>query len=357
MLEFQQIGVVLPLVLAAGCAIHRPDYGTYRLSARDSTTILVPPGVASPALEQRTLDVGAVRGTGPCPRTQIPILIRNPGKRFRLTIRRRALLDQRPGWLADWAAGLEEQGCLRPGAAFAVAEFIAESMPLDPSQSFRLLSSPIGGDILPLSRIQVVTPVLPPGSSDAPTSANLLGVETAWYVLQPRRNESGFTIQPSFAERTTNGQSIRLAQSSSSLFHFAPEASFFRLVYKQDKTGLAAWLAAGRTRSDLNQRTHSMQSGMTRCEDFSPGWCTVVPRLAAVNVFLPITVNGAEVLIRWGATLGEALRARSRASESILPKLVVERPYRGRLVPVQFDRSSPTVFRLPLMGGEVISWN
>lgn len=347
---------MLPLLLAAGCAIHHAD-GSYRLSARDSSTVLIPPGVPSPTLEQRTFELGAVRGTGPCPRDQVPILIGNARKRFRLTIRRRALLGQPVGWLADWAAGLEEQGCLRPGSAFLVAEFIAESMPLDPSQSFRLLSSATGGDILPLSRIQVVTPILQPGSSGAPTSANLLGVETAWYVLQPRRNESGFTIQPSFAERTTNGQTIRLAQPSSNLFHFVPEASFFRLVYKQDRTGLTAWLAAGRTRSDLNQRTQSMQSGTAHCEDFSPGWCTVVPRLAAVNVFLPITVNGAEVLVRWGATLGEALRARSRPSESILPKLVVERPYRGRLVPVQFDRSSPTVFRLPLMGGEVISWN
>lgn len=348
---------MLPLLLAAGCAIQHSDYRSYRLSARDSTPVLIPPGVPSPALEQRTFDVGDVRGTGPCPRDQVPILIRNAGKRLRLTIRRRALLEQPAGWLADWAAGLEEQGCLRAGAAFIVAEFIAESMPLDPTQSFRLLSWPTGGDILPLSRIQVVTPILPLGSSDAPTSTNLLGIETAWYLVQPRRNESGFTIQPSFAERTMNGQTIRLAQPSSNLFRFGPEASFFRLVYKQDQTGLAASLAAGRTRFDLNQRTQSMQSGTARCEDFSPGWCIVIPTLAAVNVFVPITVNGAEVLVRWGATLGEALTARSRPSESILPKLLVERPYRGRLVPVQFDRSSPTVFRLPLMGGEVISWN
>jgi hypothetical protein len=199
MLEVQQIGVVLPLLLAAGCAIHHPD-GSYRLSARDSTTVLIPPGVSSPALEQRTLDVGAVRGTGPCPPDQVPILIRNARKRFRLTIHRRALLDRPAGWLADWAAGLEEQGCLRPGSAFMVAEFIAESMPLDPSQSFRLLSSPAGGDILPLSRIQVVTPILPPGFSGAP----LPRICSAWKPRGMWSSRGGTKAALRFSRRSLN---------------------------------------------------------------------------------------------------------------------------------------------------------
>jgi hypothetical protein len=356
MLEIQQAGLILPLLLALTCAIHRPD-PTFQLSARDSAAVLIPPDISSAALEQRTLDIRGVRGTSPCPREIVPITIHRSRARFRVTVRPGLLVRQEPGWLADWTAVLEQQGCLAPGTAMEVAVRIAQSVPLDPSHSYRLLYSPAGGEILPQSRIQVVSPILRPGAGPALASADLLGYETSWYTVVPRPDRTGFAIALLSAERTVSGRTGKLAQPSFNPFRFAPEASFYRLLYKQDQTGLAAWIIAGRTRSDLNQRTRSLEEGSGTCEAMAPAWCTAIPQDAAVNVMLPVTVNGAPLFVRWGGTVGEAIRESGvRAPDAVLPQLTVVRMYLGHPVPVAFDKRSPAILNLPLLGHEVISW-
>ena len=81
------------------------------------------------------------------------------------------------------------------------------------------------------------------------------------------------------------------------------------------------------------------------------------PKDVAVNLLLPVTVNGKEALVAWGATVATAIRAAGESQPSaILPRLSVQKPYRGRAVAVKFDPASRAILDMILGGGEIISW-
>src|SRR5712692_7630830 len=50
-----RLGIIVIFVIATGCAIHKSPIQTYRLVAVGANPVLVPPGVATPDLAQRTL--------------------------------------------------------------------------------------------------------------------------------------------------------------------------------------------------------------------------------------------------------------------------------------------------------------
>jgi hypothetical protein len=71
---------------------------------------------------------------------------------------------------------------------------------------------------------------------------------------------------------------------------------------------------------------------------------------------MAVWVNGAELRVR-GGTVGSAVRAAGeKEAERLLPWLTVQRPYGGKLAPVEFDHASKEILDLPLIGGERISW-
>ncbi len=71
---------------------------------------------------------------------------------------------QPTGWLNEWTADLESQGCIAPGTSPKFAEQIAEALPLDIDQAFHLLhSNQI--DITSQMRIQVVSPIVREGAA------------------------------------------------------------------------------------------------------------------------------------------------------------------------------------------------
>src|SRR5579871_4434815 len=189
MLENQH-RLALLLLLSSACALHRP--AAYRLSAAGQDAVLLPPGVTSANLVRRTIPVDVVPGLGACAQPSPPIALQTTKTRMRVTVWREALLHQPAGWLRDWAAAVESQGCVAPGDGLKLAVAAAESVPLDAAAEFRLLNRvTLRGEIGSHTRIQVVTPVLNPGAS-----AELAGYQTRWYAVEPRAGRLGFTIVP-----------------------------------------------------------------------------------------------------------------------------------------------------------------
>ena len=375
MLENQH-RVALLLVLSSACALHEPS--AYRLSGTGLSAVLLPPGVASASLARRTTPVDVAPGPGPCSQPASPIALQKTKTRMRVTVWRDALLHQPAGWLRDWAVAVESQGCVAPGDGLKLAVAAAESVPLDAGAEFRLLNRvTLRGEIAGHTRIQVVTPIPSRDASDDSSSPNptqitgngshleitakspstLTGYETAWYAVEARAGGIGFTLVPISSERRINGETQPEAKPTVDYFRFSDQASFYRLLYKADPSEFTALVVAARTPGELDRNTQTLETGAASCEKLNAGECVTIPKAAAINLFLDVTVNGAVVQVPWGAPLAAAIRVAGELQPAkILPTLEVRRSYHGRLVPVQFDHARPEILQLTVMGGEVISW-
>jgi hypothetical protein len=367
-------------MICPACAVHQPVTANWRLIRQQSGDVLVPPGVAKPDLAARTFAVDLAAGHGPCPPA-----IRVKGKRVLVTVTRDMLLypqqdqgGQPQGWLAAWAAGIESQGCIGPGEGSLLAARIAESLPLDPALAFHLLypndrqSGQV--DIAPPVRLQVVSPILRDGAApDAPvldtsgsgnsitvtlkSSDNLIGYETAWYAAQPKASGAGSTIAPLYAEWHLKDTTERRAQPATNYLQFPADAAFYRLFYKSGRTDFTALVVAAPTRAELDRRTGMLDTAAASCDKLNGNQCVAIPRRVAINPMVPVTVNGAEVMVAWGATVAEAIRnSGERQPEAVLSQLAVSRLFNGHPAPVEFDHSSPSILRLNLTGGEIVSW-
>jgi hypothetical protein len=359
------------VLACTGCAVHKPAYPTYRLAGSGAGLVLIPPGVATAGATQKILTTASGPGRGACP----PGVIKRRGKHTRVTVTREMLAAKPSGWLSEWAAGLEADGCIAPGTGQALAHRVAEALPLDPALPFRLLYSN-QLDIIPNMRIQVDSPILRDPAKgwmvDASSAAqaegngltlavkssdNLLGYETAWYVVRPKNGGAGVTIAPLYAERHMDGATARVPAPAVDYWRFPGEAAFFRVFYEAQQTQFTAFIIAARTRAELDRRSRLLAHGTASCENLRGELCVAVPRKSAVNGFVPVTVNGAETMVLWGGTVAEAIRAAggSRAG-AVPPGLTVYKLHGGKPVAVEFDHSTTAILGLIVTGGEIISW-
>jgi hypothetical protein len=370
------------VLLQLACSARKPQ--TYRLIPQDRAHILVPPGVAGPIETQGSL-VAAVAEWGPaCAPPGNALSIQARKRNIRVTVSREALLAQPPGWLSQWTADAEEQGCFVRGAGLEFAMRVLESVPIDPSAAFRLLHADnIQKGYIDLGledRLQVVSPILKAGTDpDAPiietatasgndrqlnlalrSSDNLIGVETAWYAFQPRPDGTGSTIVPLSAERSIQGKVEPAAAPITNYFQFSPRAAFYRMFYKTDPadSGITEIVVTAPSRAELDRRTQAMVKDLSMCPKSDPEMCMVIPRRVAVNPFMLATVNGAEVRLAIGSTVRRAILAGQGPArpQEVLPQLKVLKLYKGKLVPVEFDHTKQDVLDLVLLGGESVAW-
>ncbi len=338
--------------------------------------MLIPPGVATPHIATRTFTADVVKGVGACPPSTKPVEIRVRRKRAKVTVDREMLIKQQPGWLGRWAVELESRGCVVPHEGWKLAERIVESLPIEQNTAFRLLYTS-QMDVAPRVRLQVVSPVLregvPAGAIPLETvrtsenssslmvtvkaDPNLIGYERAWYGVQPKLRSIGTTIAALYAERHVNGVREHRAQPAVNLLRFPPRAGFYRLYQKAGETEFTQFILAGRTPAELEQQVAAFEKGTVSCGKMSDEFCLAIPKAAAVNLYMPVVVNQVQIMVRWGATVREAVQeSGERRPSGVQPRLTVLKPYRGRPVPVEFDRASPAIFNLILTGGELISW-
>jgi hypothetical protein len=364
--------VILVLLLAAGCAVRKRAYQTYRLV---TGPLLIPPGVGAADVQMRVFTSQVAAGPARCPSANDVVTVEVRRKKLKVTVRKDALAAQKPGWLSEWAGRMEAQGCVASGEGMRLADEVVEAVPLHPMTAFRLrYASEV--ELGPQIRIQVVSPILRDGTKpeelltatetkaagaglvvDAKASDNLLGFETAWYSVLWKTGLDGFRIEPISAERHIKGQTEQRAQPEKNYFRFPDDARFYRLFYKEEQTEFTALMVAGVTRTELDERTVSLATGRASCLTVKAGWCVAIPKALAVNLFLPVMVHGKEVMVQWGANVGEAIReSGERRAESVLPSLTVSKPYGGRPAPVEFDRNGNAILGLVLVGGETINW-
>ena len=366
--------MLLALLGTVGCALHRQPM-TYRLVKTETGQVLVPPRVANPDLAQRTFRSDRMAGSGKCPPSPGSPAIRTRGDRIEVTVTREMLLRQPIGWLSEWTASLESQGCIAPGAGPKVAEQIAAALPLDMNQAIRLLYSD-QLDITPQMRIQVVSPILREGATlndpilaeetsgngnsitvGIKSTANLLGYETAMYTVQPKAGGMGLSIAPLYADRHIGDTTERRPEAATNYFRFPSNAAFYRVFYEAEQTEYAALVIAAPTRAELDRRTKILEEGAPSCEKLNNEMCAAVPKQVAINGLVPVTINGGQNWLAWGTNVGGAVRATGyRDANLVLPKLAVYKPHYGKLVAIDFDRASPAILNLTLTGGEVISW-
>ncbi len=295
-----------------------------------------------------------------------------------MTVTRDGLVQQPAGWLGEWTADLESQGCIAPGAGPKFAEQIAEAVPLDINRSFNLLYSN-QLEIRPGMRIQVLSPILReqaaadrsiPESEETvgngnritvtmKSSANLLGYETASYAVQAKAHENGLSIVPLYADRHIGSETERRAQPATNYFQFPTKAAFYRIFYEAKQTEYAAIIIAAPTRAELERRAKMLGIGTASCEKLNHEMCVAVPKQVAVNGLVPVTVNGAQTWVTWGTNIGGVIRAAAgdRRTNTILPKLAVYKPYDGKVVRVEFEHADTAIFNLIVSGGEIVSWN
>jgi hypothetical protein len=369
-------------LLWSGCAARSPQ--TWRLVPQDRANVLAPPGVKTADVPQGIFVAPAPGWGEGCTPAGNAVRIQKRGKRIRVTVDRVQLLKQPAGWIAEWTAAAEQQGCLAPGTGLDFAMRILNSVPLDPSVAFRLLhnANPARGyeDLGLETRLQVVTPIYRDGSdTDAPvtqigpttgTDQSLwvtahisnpqYGVETAWYTFQPRADHNGATIVPVSAERRIGDQTQTVSAPLTNYFQFAPGAAFYRLYYKADLAAdsITEIILAAHSRAELDRRTERVAADFSLCRKSDPEMCMVIPRRVAVNPYMVVTVNGAEVRLPWRGSVRAAVAAAGgpRELKEILRSLAVSKPFEGKLRPVEFDRTREDIFNLTLLGGESISW-
>lgn len=335
-----------------------PASHQWRFVAQGTSHLVIPPGIAQPNRTQ--IRVSAATTT------------RNRACRGLMTVDSTSLSARPQGWLTAWADDLVARQCVPPRDASVLAATVTESLALDPSLAFRVQYP---DEIVPPQKLQVVSPILrdqtkeeepvivnTEGTSSGlnltlKTSDNFIGFETALYSIEPRPDGNGYSISPLYSDRTISGKVERLAQPSTNYLGFPADAHYFRAFVKSGETAFTALVLAASTRADLMRAVETLNRGTGTCADIAAGYCLAIPKRVALNAVIPIKMNNADVMIRWGADLGEALRtAGVRQPEAALAGLSIERSYRGRLTPISFDPADRAVLKLPLTGTERITW-
>jgi len=314
---------ILPLLLLlAGCA---PQHRAYRLESRT----LLPPGVKNAEVQSARLTIPAAK---PCRQFDGAGRAETRGRNLRITFTREGL----PA-LDAWTASLEREGCVESGRLAATQ--IRESLPVpfstnsDPADTIELRP---GQRLKTVSPIPFGRPVKVESVSGTDSSltvtvkSDLAGYQVAWWTIEP--------VGIRFAGAESHvGDKVTAVDHPDFQLRVAPTAKRIRLSYliRVSASDHNAILIFG----DAPDARHE------------------IPAEVAISVYTRVTANGSPLDISSPATVAGALRtAGLRNPSDALARFAIRRPYRSQLIPVQFDRGTPDILSLPLLGGEELSW-
>ena len=260
-----------------------------------------------------------------------------------------------------------------------------ESFPLELSHTYRVaFGEPRTAefiDLHPGQKLKIVGPVFREGtepgqrailSADA-TQANgsrglqievraspgLIGYEESWYVIQTKPN-GVLQITHDHTKFFQDGEATQRDVPEGTVFDLVPASRYIRMVYLTRVAGPRdhdVLFLVATTRSELEDRFRVIREDPEQC--FAPdkkGWCRVAPSDLSLNLYVTVSLNGVDVPVVPGTSMGRLLRRMIEGRGDETPQdLLVWRPYANRLASVEFDRSSPAILSLPLLGGEQIS--
>ncbi len=370
MATFNQIMVRIVATATAlfltGCAVRTTVPATWRLTALR----LVPPYVAADAPANQTFVAYVGAGERPCAADSAPIALRKEKRRLRGTVQGDGLAREPSGWLSRWAFTLEAEKCVTPGGAVSLARQVSETVVLEPNGAFRLLNpvDPAGDwiELPPGTRLQLNAPILRDASAPAigdavisglavtvRASDNLIGFETITYDVRAQTGGPGAELVLRAVQKTIDGVEQSAARPSANYISLAADANLFRLVFKTGQTAYTALLIGARSPAEMDTMTANLNS----CTQLPPDRCVAIPRSVGVSPVVPVLVNGAEVALRFGASLGEAMRGAGWRSADSPPGLSVSRPHRGHPVRVEFDPGDRTIMSMVALAGDTVAWD
>jgi hypothetical protein len=374
---------IFPAALAAAlfltsCA-HPP--ATFRLTAPAGTAVLLPPGSReNSSAKVSVAAAGATRKVkaGVCPRSGHGLIIDHPGRsNARVIVSREALTATSGSELFAWTTELEKQGCIPANEAFRVAENIVDSVPLYLAKRRELLQGRT--DLRPGNSLNVISPVMKPGSGFGPTTVTsvrpgategnivmevksdptLIGYEVDWYDVLPKDSGAGYRIVPRSAETHVNGEVEHPASPTTPRFGADPDARWFELfmMTKVSANDFDFVVFSARTPEELRKRDADFQrDAATFLKTVDPRSYTVLPHGTGINALIRVLVNGLTKDLPRGKTVREAIAQAGGDPQAVLARLKIRKLHDGRLFPVEWARGTDLILALPLEGGEEISW-
>lgn len=258
---------------------------------------------------------------------------------------------------------LEEQRCFSSGEASRLARQVIESLPMPSQTAYGLLYGSFAQlgyiDLMVNLHLRVVAPTLRPGISDVQKSADLLGSKTEHYGVQPSPSGRAVQLQYEKTEFDFDGKKS-VNKSAQRLLNFPPSPAYYRLLFltRGTEANYNSAVLAARNWQLLEEKTKLIQQHPEQCTtrafDF---YCILIPAKTAAIPEMRVMTNQQPILIYPGGTVRGAIqKAGEPHPERVLPRLKILRAYRGKKIPVEFDRSKTDILRLVLTGGEELQW-
>lgn len=257
----------------------------------------------------------------------------------------------------------QTKGCLSTIESERLRRAIVENLALPPAIAYflQLGSYDVTGyiDLTPDFRMQVISPIYPPGSEAS--AAALLGYETANYIFVREGLENRMRLRLASAREVLISGEVE-KQTLHNELPFSKSLGYFRLLFMAEEGAsnhiTRAILLSAPDQNKFPQAVpHRGESPDEFCASVSVTKvnCTVFPKNFGVSPELRIRVNQKDAFLRVGGTVQEVLNlympdARPPASLKIL------RPFHGRLIPIKFDGSSGDILKLVLLPGDQVTF-
>jgi hypothetical protein len=257
----------------------------------------------------------------------------------------------------------QARGCLRATENERLRRAIVEDFPLPPAIAYFLQmgSYDITGyfDLTPDFRMQITSPIYPRGVE--PSAKTLLGYETANYTFVREGPDSRTRLRLASATEVLIGTEPIEKRTLHNELPFSKSPAHFRLLFMTDETTSdritrAVLLSA----PDETKLAQAVARRGNRPDDFCTTLaitdvnCTILPKNFGVSPELRVRVNQKDAFVRVGGMVQEVLNLENTEAGPP-PSLRVLRPFQGRLIPIEFDRSSGDILRLVLLPGDQIT--
>lgn len=258
----------------------------------------------------------------------------------------------KPGLIAQ-----RQAGCLAEDDIAPLTRRIVDHLALPTSASYRLLYGEYADrgflDIDARFRLRAVEPIRQQGQ--------VAGYLTSFYLLSPAPG-GGAVASPGHSESNIRSVITRGTAPDHELLHLPARSTHFRFFFRTwsvSEDRRIALLAApseealAQATPEFEAAPDSFCAGAAR-QDVS---CISVPRETVIGPELRVRANGRDEFVPVGGNLGDLFRVMEiRDAAKKLSTLRIRRPFEGALRPVEFDRTSPSILGLVLIGGEEITW-
>jgi hypothetical protein len=186
------------------------------------------------------------------------------------------------------------------------------------------------------------------------------GYEIDWYDFLPLDDGFGYRIVPQSAEIHIDDGVEHVAAPSTSPFHFPANARWYQLfmMTKASANDFDFVVVSAPSSAELmNSLSGFQRDAAAFLREADPASYVVMPHGSGINSYVRVRENGASVDLLRGSTVRTVIAMASGADPHILlPRVKLRKLHGGKLVPVEWDRTTDQILSLPLDGGEEIDW-